>query len=74
MSQLEVENYVDLYCSILENKQDDIEYVKGMLCVQHNNYFKVLAENYCYKNGLPIEMADKIAWEFDKQEVKDEDK
>ena len=53
---------------------DDLEYVKGILCAQHNDYFKVLAENYCYKNGLPIEMAYKIAWEFDNQEVKDEDK
>lgn len=55
-------------------ESDDIEYVKGMLCAQHNDYFKVLAENYCYKKGLPIGMADKIVWEFDKQEVKDEDK
>lgn len=52
----------------------DLEYVKGMLCAQHNEYFKILDENYCCKKGLPIEMADKIACEFDKQEVKDEDK
>jgi hypothetical protein len=55
-------------------ESDDIEYVKGMLCAQHNDYFYTLAENYCYKNGLPIEIAKEIAWEFDKQEVKDEDK
>ena len=40
---------------------DDKEYVKGMLTAQHNDNFQILAENYCYKNGLPIEMADKIA-------------
>ena len=55
-------------------ESDDIEYIKGMMCAQHNDYFKTLAENYCYKNGLPIEMAEKITWEFNKQEVKDEDK
>lgn len=54
-------------------ESDDIEYVKGMLCAQHNDYFKTLAENYCYKNGLPIAMAEDIDWEFNKQEVKDED-
>lgn len=54
-------------------ESDDIEYVKGMLCAQHNDYFKTLAENYCYKNGLPIEMAEDIDWEFNKQEVKDEE-
>ncbi len=54
-------------------ESDDLEYVKGMLCAQHNDYFKVLAENYCYKNGLPIEKAEEIVWEFDKQEVKGED-
>jgi len=52
---------------------DDIEYVKGMLIAQHNDNFQILAENYCYKNGLPIEMADKIAWEFEKQEINAED-
>ena len=38
-------------------ESDDLEYIKGMICAQHNDYFKTLAQNYCYKNGLPIEMA-----------------
>lgn len=54
-------------------ESDDIEYLKGMICAQHSDYFKTLAENYCLKNGLSLEMSEKITWEFNKQEVKDED-
>ena len=44
-----------------------------MLAAQHNDNFQILAVNYCYKNGLLIEMADKIVREFEKQEIKAED-
>lgn len=63
---------------LLENlldtlESDDIDYVKGMMCAIHNDYFRTLAENYCYKNKLSIEMAEDIEWEFNKQEIKDEE-
>lgn len=44
-----------------------------MMCAMNNDYFRTLAENYCYKNKLPIEMVEDIEWEFNKQEIKDEE-
>lgn len=53
-------------------ESDNIDYIKGVVCAMHNDYFMTLFENYRLKNTLPLKMAKDIEWEFNKHEIRDE--